>query len=466
MTKKAVLIIDPNPLWRELAAGLRQTCQVEVLQVQAGEAAWELLREHAFLAVFLPENPAGLPSGPGIAQIRQEFPSLPVFVVSPRPTVAGAVAAMREGAQDYLGFPPPPDRLAGLLAPYLKPGGEGAAGAAGKAKTGENSRPRTLITQDPAMLKVLHLARAVAPTRATVLIQGESGTGKEVLARFLHQESDRAQGPFIAVNCAALPEGLLESELFGHERGAFTGAVMRKLGKFELAQNGTLLLDEISEMHPHLQAKLLRVLQENEIDRVGGRHSIPVNVRVVATTNQDLAGLIQKGDFREDLYYRLQVITLTLPPLRARPDDIGLLAEYFLERYAQLFGKGRLQFTTATLKALEAAAWPGNVRQLENAVARGVLLATSKYVHPRDIFGELPLAAGSPASPRSQSAAAKPVTLREMEQNLIFQALNETSGNRTHAAKLLGISVRTLRNKLHEYRQEQAAAPGCRSQVA
>jgi two-component system response regulator FlrC len=463
MTPKPVLVIDPSPLWREVKTDLKRTCQAEVMQVAHGEAGLDLLREQTFAALFLAENLVHPPSPPGLAHFKQEFPSLPVFVVSLRPTVAGAVSAMREGAQDYLGFPPPPDRLAELLAAYLRPLPETLLPAASKAA--EHQKPRTLITQDAAMLRILQLAKAVAPTRATVLIQGDSGTGKEVLARFLHQESDRSQGPFIAVNCAALPEGLLESELFGHEKGAFTGAISRKLGKFELAHHGTLLLDEISEMQPHLQAKLLRVLQENEIDRVGGRQPIAIDARVVATTNRDLAELIKKGEFREDLYYRLQVIALTLPPLSARPGDIPLLAEYFLAHYAQLFGKERLQFTTATLKALEAASWPGNVRQLENAVARGVLLATSRYVHPRDIFGELPLLSGQGAS-LPPPGGAKPTTLREMEQNLIFQALNETSGNRTHAAKLLGISVRTLRNKLHEYRQEQLGATACRSQVA
>ncbi len=463
MTAKAVLIIDPNPRWQELQANLRRACQVEVIQVPTGEAAQDLLREQRLAVLFLAEDLAHPPSAVALSVLKPELPTLPVFVVSARPTIAGAVAAMREGAQDYLGFPPPPDRLVGMVAPHVSRVLEAQPG--GGRKTVDPARPRTLITQDAAMLRILALAKAVAPTRATVLIQGESGSGKEVLARFLHQESDRSQGPFVAVNCAALPEGLLESELFGHEKGAFTGAITRKLGKFELAQQGTLLLDEISEMHPHLQAKLLRVLQEHEIDRVGGRQPVPINVRVVATTNRDLGELIAKGDFREDLYYRLQVITFTLPRLSERPGDIPLLAMHFLERYAQLFGKGPLQFTPAALKALEAAPWPGNVRQLENAVARGVLLATSGYVHPRDIFGEVPLAPGPTMGP-PRGSGTKPITLREMEQNMIFQALQETSGNRTHAAKLLGISVRTLRNKLHEYRQEQQAALTRRSQVA
>jgi DNA-binding NtrC family response regulator len=273
---------------------------------------------------------------------------------------------MREGAQDYLAAPLSWEKLSTALEPYLKNGRHSFPGNTQKAAP--NGQDRPVINQDPAMLHILRMAKSVAPTRATVLIQGESGTGKEILAGHLHAHSDRAGGPFIAVNCAALPEGLLESELFGHEKGAFTGALVRKLGKFELANNGNLLLDEISEMHPHLQAKLLRVLQENEIYRVGGRHPIPINVRMIATTNQEITELIQKNEFREDLYYRLQVISFTLPPLRDRRGDIPMLAEYFLQRYAQLFGKKNVKLTATALAALERATWPGNFwRGLEPA---------------------------------------------------------------------------------------------------
>jgi DNA-binding NtrC family response regulator len=370
---------------------------------------------------------------------------------------------MRGGAQDYVGAPLSWEKVSALLEPYLKNGHQ--PWLANHQKGAQNGRARPVITRDPVMLHILRMAKAVAPTRATVLIQGESGTGKEILARHLHAHSDREGGPFVAINCAALPEGLLESELFGHEKGAFTGALMRKLGKFELANQGTLLLDEISEMHPHLQAKLLRVLQENEIDRVGGRLPIPINTRLIATTNQDLQELIQKNEFREDLFYRLQVISFTLPPLRERRGDIPLLAEYFLQQYARLFGKTNVKLTTAALAALEKASWPGNIRQLENAIARGVLLAEGNYVHTRDLQAEKstePLE----RPPLTVSPGDKPVTLREMEQRLIYSALDETSGNRTHAAKLLGISVRTLRNKLHEYRQTARPSPASSSQMA
>jgi two-component system response regulator FlrC len=463
MKQKAILVIDSHRSWEDFRPRLEKALQVELAQVANREDSRELLKERFFLAVMLADDMPGQDAGNFLAKLKADHPFLPVYLISRRPTVEGAVAAMREGAQDYLAAPLSWEKLSAILEPHLKNGRQPLQ--ISNQKDMPNGQARPIITQDPVMLHILRMAKAVAPTRATVLIQGESGTGKEILARHLHAHSDRAGGLFVAVNCAALPEGLLESELFGHEKGAFTGALVRKLGKFELANNGTLLLDEISEMHPHLQAKLLRVLQENEIDRVGGRHPIPINVRMIATTNQDLPELIQKNEFREDLFYRLQVISFTLPALKERRGDIPLLAEYFLQRYAQLFGKKNVKLTAPALAALQKAPWPGNIRQLENAIARGVLLAEGNYVHPRDLqaenTGELP-----ERYPLPLLSGDKPVTLREMEQRLIFQALDETSGNRTHAAKLLGISVRTLRNKLHEYRQTARSGPAPSSQVA
>jgi DNA-binding NtrC family response regulator len=463
MKQRAILVIDSHRSWEEVRLRLEKAFQVELAQALTAEDGKERLRERFFLAVMLAEDLPGHDAGTFLAQVKEGYPFLPVYLVSRRPTVEGAVAAMREGAQDYLHAPLPWEKFLAVLEPYLKNGRQ--PWMADNQKNSHNGHARPLITRDPVMLHILRMAKAVAPTRATVLIRGESGTGKEILARHLHAHSDRMGGPFVAVNCAALPEGLLESELFGHEKGAFTGALMRKLGKFELANNGTLLLDEISEMHPHLQAKLLRVLQENEIDRVGGRHPIPINVRLIATTNQDLPELIKKNEFREDLFYRLQVISFTLPPLRERRGDITLLAEYFLQHYAQLFAKKNVKLTASALAAMEKSSWPGNIRQLENAVARGVLLAEGNYVHPRDLKAEN-VSEALERPPSLVPSEDKPVTLREMEQRLIYSALDETSGNRTHAAKLLGISVRTLRNKLHEYRQTARPGPAPSSQVA
>jgi DNA-binding NtrC family response regulator len=463
MNQRAILVIDSQRSWEEIRLRLKKAFEVELAQAHTAEDGREQLRERFFLAVMLAEDMPHPNAGMLLAQVKEEYPFLPVYLISRKPTVEGAVAAMRGGAQDYVGAPFSWEKVSALLEPYLKNGHQ--PWLANHHKGAQNGLARPVITRDPVMLHILRMAKAVAPTRATVLIQGESGTGKEILARHLHAHSDREGGPFVAVNCAALPEGLLESELFGHEKGAFTGALMRKLGKFELANHGTLLLDEISEMHPHLQAKLLRVLQENEIDRVGGRHPIPINTRLIATTNQDLQELIQKNEFREDLFYRLQVISFTLPPLRERRGDIPLLAEYFLQQYARLFGKKNVKLTTAALTSLEKASWPGNIRQLENAIARGVLLAEGNLVHTRDLQAEKSL---EPLErpPLPVSLGDKPVTLREMEERLIYSALDETSGNRTHAAKLLGISVRTLRNKLHEYRQTARPAPVGRSPMA
>ena len=464
MKQKALLVIDSHPSsWKDVRLHLDKSFQVELAQVASLDDGKERLRKQFFLAVMLADDLPGQNANATLAEIKEEHPFLPVYFVSRRPTVEGAVAAMREGAQDYLAAPLTWEKLSAVLEPHLKNGRP--LWGQNSQKLTSNGQTRPVISQNPVMLHILRMAKSVAPTRATVLIQGESGTGKEILARYLHAHSDRAGGPFVAVNCAALPEGLLESELFGHEKGAFTGALVRKLGKFEIANNGTLLLDEISEMHPHLQAKLLRVLQENEIDRVGGRHPIPINVRMIVTTNQELQDLIQKNEFREDLFYRLQVISFTLPPLRDRRDDIPLLAEFFLQRYTQLFGKKNVKLTSSALDALERGSWPGNIRQLENTIARGVLLAEGNFVHPRDLQAENQgEVLGQGTFP--VNSGDKPVTLREMEERLIFQTLDETSGNRTHAAKLLGISVRTLRNKLHEYRQTARGGQAATSQMA
>ena len=368
-----------------------------------------------------------------------------------------------------------------------------AAGATATSSGPESAAGRfQIIGRHPAVQRVLALARQVARSKATVLISGPSGTGKEMFARFIHHNSDRAREPFVAINCAALPEHLLESELFGHEKGAFTGAINRKLGKFELAQGGTILLDEITEMDLALQAKLLRVLQEGEIDRVGGVETIGVDVRVLATTNRDLDQTVREGKFRQDLFYRLNVIPLRLPALHERGDDVLLLADYFAAKYATAYGMGVQVFAEDARSWLASYDWPGNVRELQNLMERAVLLAQGGPIQQRhflldgdtwgidvvevpdmtDVAPE-PLSTGQAASSASGlsaselaatgSAGRPPATLRdvlsvmplhEMEKQLILKSLDETSGNRTLAAQLLGISVRTLRNKLNEYREQ------------
>jgi two-component system response regulator FlrC len=309
---------------------------------------------------------------------------------------------------------------------------------------------RAFLTQDPGMIRLISTIEGVASSQATVLIQGESGTGKELLARFIHNRSPRAHRPFIAVNCAALPDGLLESELFGHERGAFTGALIRKIGKFEMAHTGTLLLDEISEMNLSLQAKLLRVLQEREVDRIGGRDPVSINIRVIATTNRALYREVEQGRFREDLYYRLNVFPVTVPPLRDRVIDIPLLARHFVSQSAMRNGLTQPALSESASAHLQRLAWKGNVRELENVMERAVLLAGQGPIlseHcPAEQSGETQVQPACPQQPANGS-------LWEMERELIFKTLARVKDNRTHAAKELGISIRTLRNKLREYRE-------------
>jgi two-component system response regulator FlrC len=308
-----------------------------------------------------------------------------------------------------------------------------------------------LITVDPVLNRIMQTATNVAPSKASILISGESGTGKELIAKYLHQKSPRCNHRFVAINCAALPEGLLESELFGYERGAFTGAVNQKIGKFELASGSTILLDEISEMSIPLQAKLLRVLQEEEVDRLGGRSPIKVNLRVIATTNRDLRSMVKAQTFREDLFYRLNVIPLQIPALRDRPGDIILLAQHFVQMSAILNQKQGVSLHPEALEKIKSWSWPGNARELENVLERSVLISQSGEIRPEEIL--IDRQNDNVIEPKPVSLQSG-ITIAEMERQLIFKTLGDTRQNRTQAAKILGISIRTLRNKLHEYNRE------------
>ncbi|HTW26874.1 MAG TPA: sigma-54 dependent transcriptional regulator [Acetobacteraceae bacterium] len=366
-----------------------------------------------------------------------------------------AIRAVRDGAREFLPLPPDADLIAAIL----------------EAASGET---HALVARDPAMLAVLRRAEQVAPSEASVLISGESGTGKEVLARHIHRRSRRAAGPFVALNCAAIPENLLESELFGHEKGAFSGAAARRIGKFEAADGGTLLLDEISEMDVRLQAKLLRAIQEREIDRLGGSAPVRVNVRILATSNRDMPAEIVAGRFREDLYFRLNVVSLQLPPLRERPHDIAALAEHFARRYAEVNGLPPRPLSITAHRRLAAGQWRGNVRELENVVHRAVLLAQGAEIGEEavEVIGATPAAPASPspsaaavcaadAAPGAAAGVAGLVGRRmeDVERDLILETLVHTLGNRTHAATILGISIRALRNKLRDYAQAGIAVP-------
>ena len=377
-----------------------------------------------------------------LKRIKEVNASLPVILISGNADVKQAVEAMKLGAKDFL-LKPLTLKMIESITSYI------SNGLTVTDKKDVNGK-FTIITKNKGMERLLQLAREVADSNASIFIQGESGTGKELFARHIHNNSPRKDKAFVAINCAALPETLLESELFGHEKGAFTGAITRKKGKFEIANQGTLLLDEISEMDYQLQSKLLRVLQEKEIDRVGGTATVPVDVRFIATTNREIEKQIEDGKFREDLHYRLNVIPFYLPPLREKKDDIPLLANYFVEKYCRIDRRSVKGLTEKALKSLMQMSWKGNVRELENVIERAVLMCKGDLIDEKDLFmTERNRQTGNAVFPFMPS-----VSLKEMEKNVIFSALDQTNGNRTHAAEILGISVRTLRNKLNEYRNK------------
>lgn len=401
------------------------------------------LRADARVDLVLVELPHDIASL--VAAITRERIAVSVVACGTDADPEMAEQAILAGAREFLPLPPDPDLIAAIL--------EAASGESG-----------ALIARDPAMLATLRRAEQVAGSEASVLIVGESGTGKEVLARHLHRRSRRAAGAFVALNCAAIPETLLESELFGHERGAFSGAVARRVGKFEAADGGTLLLDEISEMDVRLQAKLLRALQEREIDRLGGSGPVRVNVRILATSNRDLPAEVAAGRFREDLYFRLNVVSLRVPPLRERPADVPALAEHYARRYAEVNGLPFRPLLPVALARLAAHSWRGNVRELENTIHRAVLLADGPAIGPEAIElapGGSTAPASLAADPASLAGVAGLVgrTMDDVERELILETLSHTLGNRTHAATILGISIRALRNKLKDYAQAGVPVP-------
>ncbi|MBP9752574.1 MAG: sigma-54-dependent Fis family transcriptional regulator [Proteobacteria bacterium] len=343
-----------------------------------------------------------------------------------------AAQAIRDGAKEYISLPPDPEMIAALIETTTKV-------------------ESAVIVEDIFMKKVFALADKIAPSEANVLLTGESGTGKEVMARYIHNHSKRSDKSFISINCAAIPENLLESELFGHEKGAFTGAQARRIGKFEEADHGTLLLDEITEMHPRLQAKLLRAIQEKVIDRVGGTAPVKINIRIIATSNRNMLEATQKGDFREDLYYRLNVVNLELPSLKNRPKDILPLARFFLEKYAKLNEIPLKELDPLACDALLNHPFKGNVRELENLMHRAILLADD-VIYPSDIFSsDYKKTLTAPVTPNSLIVGR---TVESVEQELIVNTLTHCLGNKNTAAHILGISIRTLRNKLKEYEEK------------
>jgi DNA-binding NtrC family response regulator len=385
-----------------------------------------------------------------VQKLEAEHIHVPIVACGTDNNARAAVAAIHAGAKEYIPLPPDPDLIAAILAVVA-------------------DDARELVYRDEVMAQVVKLAQQIATSEASVLITGESGTGKEVLARYVHARSHRAKKPFIPINCAAIPENLLESELFGHEKGAFTGAVARRIGKFEEATGGTLLLDEISEMDVRLQAKLLRAIQERVIDRVGGTRPVPIDIRIIATSNRNLTEAAREGKFREDLLFRLNVVNLKIPPLRERPSDVIELARFFAKKYAEANGVPARVLSAEARRALSVHRWPGNVRELENTIHRAVLLATGPEIGVDGILtpdgARLDQLRASGAVAHAALAAEQVTralvgrTVADVERDLILETLKHCFGNRTHAANILGISIRTLRNKLNEYAADGTPVP-------
>jgi DNA-binding NtrC family response regulator len=449
--RNRIVIVDDDPTMRSaLGEAMRNAGYEAELFCNGAEAEQHLRRYGADLII----SDMRMPELGGLELLKQ-FTPIPFIMISGFATVPEAVDAMKMGAYDFVVKPFSYRELIPLV--------EAALSRAGREEPATEPSGE-IVSAHPRMLALLEFARQVAKSHASILIQGESGTGKELLARYIHAHSRRSAGPFVAVNCAALPEGLLESELFGHERGAFTGAIGNKPGKFELAHHGTILLDEISEMPLALQAKLLRVLQEREVDRVGGKKPLPVDIRVISTTNRNLREMIRAGTFREDLFYRLNVVPVRLFPLRERIDDIAPLARAFFAKH----GYGQAQLTARALNQLRNNPWRGNVRELFNVLERAAIVAEGGTIEPAHLLleecldleeqtlgAEAALAASAANEIAPADAMETMVSVRAMEEQLIFKTLKQVNDNRTRAAKLLGISVRTLRNKLKQYRDKE-----------
>lgn len=446
-----ILIILENPKERMAYARFFEDLGFLVDAVPEGSQVFSYIKENKTDLVITDVATPGLSAVEFLKKINENNISCQALFLAEEPVLEHALNLMKLGALDYLVRPVELEQLhlqakraltkLAQLAPVIK------------SLPSHVYKKVKIIAKDEGIRQLLTLAARVANSSASVLIQGESGTGKELFAKYIHEKSGRHNQPFIAVNCAALPENLLESELFGHEKGAFTGAISRKMGKFELAHKGTLFLDEITEMQFHLQAKLLRVLQEKVVDRVGGIEPVEVDVRVIATTNRDAKKAVEDNEFRQDLFYRLNTIPLVIPPLRQRKGDLELLCDFFIQKYCKIDGRNVKGLTTQAASLLRSHSFSGNVRELENIIHRAVLLADAELIGPQDLM----IDSRKEDDQMMESFVntgdeAEPVSLKTMEQKMIYKTLDQTEGNRTHAAKILGISVRTLRNKLHEYK--------------
>lgn len=468
MQQQPILIVDDEV---EMRIAISQTLKHCGYTVELSHNALDAIKKFKDNDYSLIITDMTMPKRSGLEllkDIKAIDPSKPVIMVTAYGTIETAVEAMKHGAFDYILKPFNFDTLTFVVerALVFKERTIDIDTTRERVKKLSPEIGREIVTQNANMQKLLEVAKNVAQSKATVMIQSESGTGKELLARYIHQYSDRESRPFVAINCAALPDTLLESELFGYKKGSFTGATQDHRGKFEQAHGGTILLDEISEMALPLQAKLLRVLQEHEVDKVGGKEPISIDVRVIATTNRNILKMVEEAKFREDLYFRLNVIPMSLPSLRERKDDIPALVDHFLAKHSKLNERTQPEVSQETLGVLMNYNWRGNVRELENVIERALLLSDGKVVQPSNLLmhsatntqtvNEEQPQIPSPENEESSASMGIEVgmSMREAEKKLIFETLKTTNGNRTHAAKILGISIRTLRNKLNEYRME------------
>ena len=455
MRKNRILVVDDDRAMRLALAESLESCGYDITAAENGREALERFRKGKFDLVVTDMKMPGMTGIEVLRGVKELSPEMPVILITAYGTVGTAVEAMKEGAAEFIMKPFSLDDLEAVVKRVLNTFTKKSLQKQGIVHPGQR-----ILTKDPKFLSILEILKNVARSKSSIMIQGESGTGKELLAKYIHYHSPRRNQSFVAVNCAAIPDNLLESEMFGYEKGAFTGASQRKLGKFELAHTGSLLLDEVSEMDIHLQAKLLRVIQESEVDRLGGNAPIPVDVRIIATTNVHLPAAIEEKTFRSDLYYRLNVIPVKIPPLRERNGDILYLTDHFLERFAGERGFEKPHLSDHAAALLKAYPFPGNVRELENIIERAVLMTDSSHIsaeslclEPREAEERVwpPESASDPSPARDVIPLSAIKTLKDVEKTLICETLTRVEGNKTKAAKLLGISVRTLWNKVNEY---------------
>jgi len=446
--KSAILVVDDDFAHRTMLKTLISGWGYDVSEADDGATAINAVQSGPFDLVLMDIRMVGVSGIEALEEMRRLNPALPIILMTAYASVETAVEALKKGAYDYLTKPLDFDELRLVLERGLEHTHLKEENLLLKERLGIRFDRRSIIGRSEAMAKLLDLVAQVAPSEATVLLNGESGTGKEIIAAAIHYNSLRKDGPFVKINCAAITETLLESELFGHEKGAFTGADRRKEGKFRQASGGTILLDEVSEMSLAMQVKLLRVLQEREITRVGGEEVIPIDVRVITATNRDLVREIAAGRFREDLYYRLNVVTLQVPPLRERKEDIPLLAVHFLKEFAEKNRKEIKGFTPRALDRMLRYSWPGNVRELMNTVERGVVLSRSDYLDESDLS---PILLPKDTEEEPMEPAGAGASLEVVEKATILKTLEEAGGNKSEAARRLGITRRTLHQKLKKY---------------